>query len=51
MRKLFIVLTLFGASILNAQQLNVASYNVRNSNPNDAKAGNGWSNATQYLHS
>lgn len=36
------VLTLFGASILNAQQLNVASYNVRNSNPNDAKAGNGW---------
>ena len=42
MRKLFIVLTLFGASILNAQQLNVASYNVRNSNPNDAKAGNGW---------
>ena len=44
MRKLFIVLTLFGASILNAQQLNVASYNVRNSNPNDAKAG--WMGAT-----
>ena len=42
MRKLFIVLALCGVSILNAQQLNVASYNVRNSNPNDAKAGNGW---------
>lgn len=42
MRKLLIVLTLCGVSILNAQQLNVASYNVRNSNPNDAKAGNGW---------
>ena len=40
MRKLFIVLALCGVSILNAQQLNVASYNVRNSNPNDAKAGN-----------
>ena len=32
MRKLFIVLALCGVSILNAQQLNVASYNVRNSN-------------------
>jgi hypothetical protein len=42
MRKLLIVLALCGVSILNAQQLNVASYNVRNSNPNDAKAGNGW---------
>ena len=28
MRKLFIVLALCGVSILNAQQLNVASYNV-----------------------
>ena len=37
MRKLLIVLALCGVSILNAQQLNVASYNVRNSNPNDAK--------------
>ena len=42
MRKLFIVLTLFGASILNEQQMNVASYNVRNSNSNDDKEGNGW---------
>lgn len=38
MRRLFIVLTLFGVNT-DAQQLNVASYNVRNSNPNDAKAG------------
>lgn len=51
MRKLLIVLTLCGVSILNAQQLNVASYNVRNSNPNDAKAGNGWNNAARYLPS
>ena len=48
MRKLLIVLALCGVSILNAQQLNVASYNVRNSNPNDAKAGN---NAARYLPS
>ncbi len=43
MRKLFIVLALCGVSILNAQQLNVASYNVRNSTrtmPKPETAGN-----------
>ena len=32
MRTLLIVLVLCSMSILNAQQLNVATYNVRNSN-------------------
>ncbi len=42
MRKLFIVLALCGVSILNAQQLNVASYNVRNTRtmPKPETAGN-----------
>ena len=39
MRKLFIVLALCGVSILNAQQLNVASYNVRKM-PKPETAGN-----------
>ena len=42
MRTLLIVLVLCSMSILNAQQLNVATYNVRNSNSNDDKEGNGW---------
>ena len=42
MRKILLLLALISASVATAQQLNVASYNVRNSNPNDAKAGNGW---------
>ena len=48
MRKLFIVLTLFGASILNAQQLNVAYETVTRTMPKPEMDG---SNATQYLHS
>ncbi len=45
MRTLLIVLVLCSMSILNAQQLNVATYNVRNSNSNDDKEGNGWGTA------
>ena len=42
MRIVLIVLALCSMSILNAQQLNVATYNVRNSNSNDDKERNGW---------
>ena len=43
MRKtLLFALALCGVSLLNAQELDVASYNIRYNNPEDTIKGNGW---------
>lgn len=42
-KNLVIVLTIcFTSLMLNAQRINVATFNIRNSNPGDVAKGNGW---------
>lgn len=44
MKKLFLILfiTIAAHTLSNAQQLNIATYNLRNANRGDSTAGNGW---------
>ncbi|WP_418992260.1 endonuclease/exonuclease/phosphatase family protein [Alistipes sp.] len=48
-KSIFLLLLLFAVRMLPAQELTVASYNVRNANDSDRAAGNGWEQRSPWL--